>query len=131
MPDERSTTKFHSAIPVFLVSDIASTMQWYQTYLGFEAHTFPETPPFAFCVLVKEGVEIMRQRLAGYEKPNEFGKRLGGVWDAYLRTQGVVGLNGAMSNASDVKVLEPLNQAVIWGCGVCCGRPEWVCSGLW
>ncbi len=52
----------------------------------------------------------MLQGLAGYEKPHDFGRRAGGVWDAYLRVQGVVGLYEAMSKASDVKVLEPLKQ---------------------
>lgn len=110
MPDERFRAKLRSAVPVFLVSEIASTMQWYGTHLGFEAHAFPNTPPYGFCVLVKDGVEIMLQRLEGYEKPNDFGKRAGGVWNAYLRIQGVVGLYEAMSRASDVKMLEPLKK---------------------
>jgi|SRR5215471_6286767 len=110
MSDERFRAKLRSSVPVFLVSDIASTMRWYQTHLGFEAHAFPETPPYAFCVLIKDGVEIMLQGLAGYEKPRDFGKRADGVWDAYLRVEGVAGLYEAMSKAGDVKVLEPLKK---------------------
>lgn len=110
MPHPDSTARFRSAVPVFLVSDIASTVRWYQEHLGFEAHTFPETPPYAFCVLARSGVEIMLQRLAGYAKPNDFERRVGGVWDAYLRTEGVVGLYEVMSKAGDVKVLEPLKK---------------------
>lgn len=52
----------------------------------------------------------MLQRLEGYEKPSDFGMRAGGVWDAYLRIQGVVGLYEAMSKTGDVKVLEPLKR---------------------
>lgn len=110
MPNDGFSARLRSAVPVFLVSDIASTIQWYRTHLGFEAHTFPKTQPYAFCVLVKDGVEIMLQRLDGYETPNDFGKRVGCVWDAYLRVQGVVGLYEAMSKASDVKVLEPMKK---------------------
>jgi uncharacterized glyoxalase superfamily protein PhnB len=110
MSDERFRARLRSAVPVFLVSDIATTIQWYATHLGFEANTFPKTPPYAFCILIRGGVEIMLQGLAGYEKPCDFGKRASGVWDAYLRIQGVAALYEAMSKASDVKVLEPLKK---------------------
>ena len=33
MDNESAETKFDGAIPVFLVSDIASTMRWYATHL--------------------------------------------------------------------------------------------------
>ncbi len=110
MSDDSFKAKLRSAAPVFLVRDIASTMRWYQTNLGFKADAFPESPPHAFCILSKDDVVIMLQQLAGYEKPDVYEKREGGVWNVYLRTEGVRGLYQALSKAGDVTVLEPLHR---------------------
>jgi uncharacterized glyoxalase superfamily protein PhnB len=110
MADSGLKLKLRSAVPVFLVGDIASTMEWYQRHLEFEVHTFPDRAPYAFCVLINGGVEIMLQALAGYEKRRDFERRVGGVWDAYLRVDGVVELYEAMSRADDVKMLEPIKR---------------------
>lgn len=101
-------SRFQSASPVFLVSDIASTMRWYEAVLGFAADPFPESPPHVFCILRKDGVEIMLQHLDGYRKPTLYERRPGGVWNVYLRIQGVRGWHEALSGRDDVKILEPL-----------------------
>lgn len=110
MSDDSFKAKLRSAAPVFLVGDIASTMRWYQTNLGFKADPFPESPPHAFCILRKDDVVIMLQQLTGYEKPDVYEKREGGVWNVYLRTEGVRGLYQALSKAGDVTVLELLHR---------------------
>ena len=102
--------RLRSSTPVFLVSDIAATMHWYQANLRFQADPFPESPPHVFCILSKDGVEIMLQQLAGYEKPDLYRKRDGGVWDVYLRMEGVVELFQAVSKAGEVTILEPLRR---------------------
>lgn len=51
---DSATIQFQQAIPVFLVSDIAATMQWYKIRLGFDARMTPEAPPYAFCILSAE-----------------------------------------------------------------------------
>jgi hypothetical protein len=101
-------SRFHSASPVFLVSDIASTMRWYEAVLGFDADPFPESPPYVFCILRKDDVEIMLQHLDGYRKQATYEKRAGGVWNVYLRIDGIRGWNEALSGRDDVKILEPL-----------------------
>jgi len=108
--DDSSKVELRSASPVFLVADIASTMRWYQANLAFSADPFPETPPHAFCILRKDDVEIMLQQLGGYEKPDLYGKRAGGVWNVYLRMKGVRELFQSLSKLPDVKVLEPLHR---------------------
>ena len=70
MLEEASRGKLRSTTPVFLVGDIASTMLWYRENLGFEADAFPKSPPHAFAILSRDGVQIMLQQLAGYEKPD-------------------------------------------------------------
>jgi uncharacterized glyoxalase superfamily protein PhnB len=52
----------------------------------------------------------MLQQLAGYEKPDLYRKRQGGVWDVYLRMQGVRELFQALSKLGEVTVLEPLHR---------------------
>ncbi len=108
MTDNNSKMKLHQAIPVFLVSDIASTMQWYAANLGFDAQAIPESPPHHFCILKKDNVEIFLQQLDGYQKPDLYDQREGGVWSVYLQMQGVHDLFLVISQLPDVTVLEPL-----------------------
>lgn len=85
-------------------------MRWYQATLGFEADPFPPLPPHAFCILRKDDVEIMLQQLAGYEKPRLYEKREGGVWNVYLRMDGVRELFATVSKLSAVTIVEPLHR---------------------
>lgn len=41
-------TGYNSAAPVFRVGDIAATLHWYATHLGFDVQGVPESPPHAF-----------------------------------------------------------------------------------
>jgi uncharacterized glyoxalase superfamily protein PhnB len=114
MLDERSgptpDARLKSIAPVFLVADVAATMEWYEYHLGFEPHPFPLKAPYAFCVLERDGVEIMLQALHKYEKPKDFERRDGGVWNAYLRIVGVAELYQALVKAEGVKIVEPLKR---------------------
>jgi uncharacterized glyoxalase superfamily protein PhnB len=55
-------------------------------------------------------VEIFLQQLEGYEKPDRYEDREGGVWSVYLRMQGVRELFRALSQSRDVTILEPLRR---------------------
>lgn len=110
MADRASRPRIQSAAPVFLVGDIASTMRWYQDNLGFQADPFPASAPHASCILRKDEVEIMLQRLAGYDKPDLYEKRQGGVWDVYLRMKGVRELYQTLSAIDHIRVLESLRR---------------------
>jgi hypothetical protein len=102
--------RLQSVTPVFLVDDIESTMRWYQGTLGFEAEAVPEVPPYDFCILRRDEVTIFLQQLAGYHKPDVYDEREGGVWSAYLHTQGVVNLYEALKQREDVVVIQPLRH---------------------
>jgi uncharacterized glyoxalase superfamily protein PhnB len=81
--------KLSSAAPTFAVADVGEAIRWYQEQLGFTTYPFPETPPYVFAIVSRDTVEIMFQHVPDYEKPNLYGRRPGGVWDAYIRMEGL------------------------------------------
>jgi len=100
--------EFSSIAPCFAVADVGATMKWYQERLGFWSDPFPENEPYVFAILFRDHVEIMLQRIEGYEKPDLYARRSGGVWDAYIRVQGVKELFEAVRN--EVTIVQPLRQ---------------------
>lgn len=100
--------EFSSIAPCFAVADVGATMKWYQERLGFWSDPFPENEPCVFAILFRDHVEIMLQRIEGYEKPDLYARRSGGVWDAYIRVQGVKELFEAVRN--EVTIVQPLRQ---------------------
>ncbi len=50
----------------------------------------------------------MLQRIEGYEKPDLYQTRVGGVWDAYIRITGVKDLFEAVRN--ELTIMMPLCQ---------------------
>ena len=94
---ERIEIAVRSAVPTFLVDDVGATARWYAENLGFHvAGHFPEEEPWAYASLQRGGAEIMLLRLAGYQKPDLSSRRPEGMWDAYLRTEGVEALYRTM-----------------------------------
>ena len=88
--DDTSSVRIHSAVPTFLVDDVGATARWYVSTLGFTlAGHFPDEEPYAYGSLQRGGAEIMLLQLAGYEKPDLTGLRPEGLWDAYIRMNGV------------------------------------------
>ena len=78
-----------SAAPCFPVSDVGKTLRWYQEHLGFTPHPFHEHEPYVFGIMTRDNIEIMLQRMEGYQKPDLYSTRPGGVWDAYIRMKGI------------------------------------------
>ena len=93
---------------VFLVSDIASTIGWYAQHLGFAAHPTPASPPYNFCILSRDRVQIFLQQLDGYQKPDVYDQREGGVWNVYIQTDDARALFESLSGNPDVTIIEPL-----------------------
>ena len=94
--------KLHTTTPVLLVSDIAATLRWYRANLQFSGRAVPESPPHTFGIMNKDEIEIFLQQLAGYEKPDLYEQREGGVWDVYVQMQGVRELFETVSKLDDV-----------------------------
>jgi catechol 2,3-dioxygenase-like lactoylglutathione lyase family enzyme len=94
---------FKSSTPCFPVADVAATVDWYQSELGFSGDLFPPNGPFVFAILTRDRVEIMLQLIEGYQKPALYDSRSGGVWDAYLRIEGITELFGAVKDRVAIK----------------------------
>jgi catechol 2,3-dioxygenase-like lactoylglutathione lyase family enzyme len=94
-----------SAVPTFLVADVAATARWYADQLGF--HTVghvPESPPYVYASLQRDGAEIMLLNLEGYEKPDLANRRPAGLWDAYFRMNGVLALYRTVRHHAWIKM---------------------------
>jgi len=101
--------QLRSGVPTFLVADVASTARWYEAQLGFQiAGTFPKVEPYAYASLQRDAVEIMLLSLAGYQKPDLTGLRPEGLWDAYIRMQGVDTFYESIANQPFIRM--PLKQ---------------------
>jgi uncharacterized glyoxalase superfamily protein PhnB len=69
---------------------VAGTARWYADNLGFStAGTVPKQEPYAYASLQRGGAEIMLLALADYQKPDLRARRPSGLWDAYIRVDGV------------------------------------------
>ena len=90
-----------SAVPTFLVADVAATARWYAEHLAFTlAGSVPKQAPFVYASLQRDGAEIMLLSLPGYQKPDLSPLRPEGLWDAYIRVNGVHALyEGVRSQA--------------------------------
>lgn len=100
--------QFSTITPCFSVADVGATMRWYQERLGFAADPFPETEPHVFAILHRDQAEIMLQRIEGYQKPDLYATRGGGVWNAYIRVKGVKELFESVRN--DVTIMQSLRR---------------------
>jgi len=100
--------EFRSAIPCFPVADVGATIRWYEEQLGFIGEPFPETEPYLFAIVYRDQIEIMLQRLEGYQKPDLYNQRSGGIWDAYIRIEGVKDLYESVRG--EATIVKPLRQ---------------------
>ena len=100
--------EFQSVAVVFSVSDIGATIRWYEEQLGFIGDPFPDSEPYVFAILRRDDVEIMLQRIEGYEKPDLYNSRRGGVWDAYFRVEGVQDLFESVKD--EATIVQPLRR---------------------
>ena len=99
---------FESLAACFPVADISSTIVWYEEQLGFTGDPFPDREPYVFAILRRDDIEIFLQRVEGYHKPDLYTKRPGGVWDAYIRVEGVKDLYEEVREA--VTIVQPLRR---------------------
>jgi uncharacterized glyoxalase superfamily protein PhnB len=87
-----------SAVPTFLVADVGQTARWYAATLGFHtAGAVPQQEPHVFASVQRGPAEIMLLALAGYRKPDLSALRPSGLWDAYIRVEGVHALYESMN----------------------------------
>ena len=100
--------EFKSVAPVFAVADVGTTIRWYEEQLGFIGDPFPPQGPYVFAIVYRDKIEIMLQRVEGYQKPDLYNARPGGVWDAYIRTEGVEDLYESVR--AEAEIIQPLRR---------------------
>ncbi|WP_299459561.1 glyoxalase/bleomycin resistance/extradiol dioxygenase family protein [uncultured Microscilla sp.] len=81
--------------PNLMVSNVAETIMYYNSILGFElVQTVPETPPYDWAMVSTDGLALMFQSVDSMKtefKPLEQ-QTTGGGLSFYLRVEGVEGL---------------------------------------
>ena len=103
--DTRAEIEIFTAVPTFLVADVASTARWYAQHLGFQTRGHvPDHEPFVYASLQRDGAEVMLLNLAGYQKPDLTERRPGGLWEAYFRMRGVGALYESVRGEAFVKM---------------------------
>src|SRR5258707_7546398 len=105
-------SELNSGAPTFPVADVDVTIRWYETELGFTSYPFPENPPHVFASVTRDDVEIMFQRIDGYQKPDLYQRRSGGVLDAYIRMEGVQEVYEAVRHKVGISM--PLRKQEYW-----------------
>lgn len=100
--------EFQSVVVCFLVADISATITWYEEQLGFIADPFPDHEPYVFAILRRDDIEIFLQRYAGYQKPDLYSARPGGVWDAYIKVEGIRDLYDSVRE--EATIVQPLRR---------------------
>jgi catechol 2,3-dioxygenase-like lactoylglutathione lyase family enzyme len=75
------------AVPVPKVLDVGRSIAWYSSVFGFTADPFPDSPPYSFAILCRDGAQIMLQ---GIEDADERLRQssVHSEWDVYLRVHG-------------------------------------------
>jgi len=107
--DVGGAVAIRSAVPAFLVADVGATARWYADELGFTVGGMqPEQAPYVYASVHRGGAEIMLLSMEGYRKPDLRHLRPAGMWDAYLRTDGVRALYETLAAKPIVQM--PLTQ---------------------
>jgi catechol 2,3-dioxygenase-like lactoylglutathione lyase family enzyme len=100
--------QFRTVAACFPVADIAATIAWYKEKLGFNGDPFPAHPPYVFAIVFRDDIEIMLQWIEGYQKPDLYKRRDGGVWDAYITVEGIKDLYESVRE--QVTIVQPLRK---------------------
>ncbi len=72
------------AVPLLRAADVARSIEWYRSTLGFVGDPFPAAPPHEFAILRHGQVGLMLRRGSPpvHSKPRQYD------WDVYLRREG-------------------------------------------
>ena len=106
------TMKFQKLTPNLVVRDVAASMEFYRSVLGFQtAITVPEQPPYVFGSVTAGGVEIFfnDQKAVSEEYPAPGAKPIGGSLTLFLEVEGIEEVLTAVQK-SRAKITMPLKQ---------------------
>jgi len=104
--------KFQKLTPNLVVGDVAASMEFYRSVLGFQpAITVPDEPPYVFGSVTSGSVEIFfNDRKAVAEDYPPLGARpAGGALTLFMEVEGIEEVLAAVQK-SGTKVVMPLKQ---------------------
>ncbi len=104
--------QFQKLTPNLVVRDVAASMQFYKTVLGFQpAITVPEQPPYVFGSVTSGSVEIFfnDHKAVAQEYPSLGAKPIGGSLTLFIEVQGIEEVLAAVQK-SGAKITMPLKD---------------------
>ena len=76
------------AVPVLKVLDVGRSIAWYSSVFGFTSDPFPDSPPYSFAILCRDGAQIMLQGIEAAAEQRLPSSEPHSEWDVYLRVHG-------------------------------------------
>lgn len=104
--------KFQKLTPNLVIRDVAASMEFYRSVLGFQpAITVPDQPPYVFGSVTSGNVEIFfNDRKAVAEDYPPLGARpAGGALTLFMEVEGIEEVLAAVQKSS-AKIVMPLKQ---------------------
>jgi uncharacterized glyoxalase superfamily protein PhnB len=103
--------KFQKLTPNLVVRDVAASMAFYRSTLGFQsAITVPDQPPYVFGSVTNGAVEIFfnDQKAVAEDYPPLGAKPIGGALTLFIEVEGIIEEVLAKVQASKARVVMPL-----------------------
>jgi len=104
--------KFQKLTPNLVVRDVAASMEFYRSVLGFQpAITVPEQAPYVFGSVTSGGVEIFfnDQKTVAEDYPALGAKPIGGSLTLFMEVEGIEEVLAGVKKAG-AKIVMPLKQ---------------------
>jgi uncharacterized glyoxalase superfamily protein PhnB len=104
--------QFQKLTPNLVVRDVAASMEFYRSVLGFQqAITVPDQPPYVFGSVTSGNVEIFfnDQKAVAAEYPALGAKPVGGSLTLFIEVDGIEQVLAAV-NQSGAKITMPLKE---------------------
>jgi len=102
--------KFQKLTPNLVVRDVAASMEFYRSVLGFQPSiTVPDAPPFVFGSVTNGAVEIFfnDQKMVAADHPALGAKPIGGALTLFIEVEGIEEILAAVEK-SKAKITMPL-----------------------
>jgi len=104
--------KFQKLTPNLVVRDVAASMDFYKTVLGFQpAITVPDQAPYVFGSVTSGGVEIFfnDQKAVAEDYPALSAKPIGGALTLFIEVEGIEEVLAAVQKSA-TKITMPLKE---------------------
>ncbi len=104
--------KFQKLTPNLIVRDVAASMEFYRSALGFRpAMKVPDEPPYVFGSVTSGGVEIFfnDQKAVAQDYPALGAKPIGGALTLFVEVEGIEEILAAIQK-SGAKITMPLKD---------------------